>query len=201
MSVPSDLQRMTTITDSVFAVSVTLLAYSVRVPQALIGKPISLTELTPFLADISALVLSFCIASLFWLSHRRDLQKLKEATPRLIVTNLAFLLTLVLLPMSTHLFSATALTSTSAAIYSLNLFLAALARFAFRTQANALSMREKPARARTKLPEASASIFSIFIFGIALGAAFVNPRWSELFWTLGFFTPLIERLVRRANQA
>ena len=159
MSVPSDLQRLTTITDSVFAVSVTLLAYSVRVPQALIGKPITLPELVPFLADVGALVLSFCIASLFWLSHRRDLQKF------------------------------------------LNLFLAASVRLAFRMQANALARLEQPALARTKLPEASASIFSVCIFAIALGLAFVNPRWSEWFWALGFLNPLIESFVRRANRA
>ena len=63
MTLPSDLQRITMITDSVFAVSVTLLAHSVRLPVEVIGQAATLHDLTSFLDDLVALVLSFAIAS------------------------------------------------------------------------------------------------------------------------------------------
>ena len=201
MTRPSDLQRITMITDSVFAVSVTLLAHSVRLPVEVIGQAATLHDLTSFLDDLVALVLSFAIASMFWLAQRRDLRKVRIATTRLVILNLAFLLTLVLLPISTRLFSATSLTPLSAAFYSLNLLLASAARLAFRIEANSLADPEAFGSVPRRLPEITPSLYSISVFGASLLAAAFNPHLSELFWSLGFFTPLLERVVERINRA
>lgn len=97
MSDETDLARMARIGDSVFAVVVTLLAYRVRIPsrEALTGG--QLAPLQPFLTDLAAVVMSFIVASMFWIGHWRVFRRLD---PHAFGTSRLFLSTSLLMLLS-----------------------------------------------------------------------------------------------------
>lgn len=198
-ALPSDLQRITTIGDSVFAVALTLLASGIRVPASLSGKSLEVSDLQPLLLDMGAVVMSFCVASVFWLSHWVHLRKALRSTMPFLISDLAVLLCIILLPLSTRVLSAGPLSTVSAAIYSANLLAASLALMNFRRQALTLSVPSGEAVPTTRAPRFLASVYSLTVHGLALVAAFFDPWISLALWICAFLTPLIERFTNRLN--
>lgn len=196
---PTDLHRITTIGDSVFAVALTLLAVGVRLPPSLIGKSLEVSDLRPLLLDMGAVAMSFSVASVFWLSHWVYLRKVIRTTVPFLISNLAVLLCIILLPISTRLLSAGPLSTVSAAIYSANLLATSLAELLFRRQAVALWMPVGETVPQTRVPRNLASCYSLTVHSSALFAAFFDPRISLCLWLCAFLTPLIERFTKRLN--
>ncbi len=137
MTGETDLARIARIGDSVFAVTITLLAYRVRPPShdTLVSADVSLWA--PFLTDLAAVVLSFFVASVFWISHWRIFRRMRQSDMRFVALNLAFLGALILLPISTSLVSSD-FTRLGMMAYSINLFLAAAAGLFVRMHAQRL---------------------------------------------------------------
>ena len=196
---PTDLHRITTIGDSVFAVALTLLAVGVRLPPELLGKRLTGADLTPLLMDMGTVALSFCVASVIWLGHWVQLRRVTRTTVPFLIANLAVLLCIILLPMSTRLLSAGPLSTASAAVYSINLLATSLAVLVFRTQAAVLSRPEGAPPPRTRIWPALSSCFSLSLHSMALVAAFFDPRISVGLWLVAFSTPLVERWVQAVN--
>ena len=103
MTKSADLQRLASLSDCVFAVAMTLLAFSVRIPDLGLDPTKLPGELTRMWNEVSGLVLSFAIAALFWVGHFRLLRSLSRATVGLIYLNLFQLFWIVVLPISTSL--------------------------------------------------------------------------------------------------
>jgi uncharacterized membrane protein len=196
---PTDLHRIATIGDSVFAVALTLLAVGVRLPPDLIGRHLTGADLVPLLNDMGAIALSFCVASAFWLGHGVHLRRAVRTTVPFLIANLAVLLCIVLLPISTRLLSAGPLSTASAAVYSANLLATSLALLVFRRQAMRMSLPEGVAPPPTRIPQTLGSYFSLTIHSAALAAAFFKPHLSMSLWILAFTTPVFEAWVRRVN--
>ena len=196
---PSDLQRITTIGDSVFAVALTMLAVGIRLPPSLNGKSLGATDLQPLLLDMAAVAMSFCVASVFWLSHWVCLRKVIRSTVPFLISNLAVLLCIILLPLSTRLLSAGPLSKVSAAIYSTNLLATSLAALIFKRQTLALSVPAGETAPTTRFPRELASFYSLTAHSSALVAAFFNPWISLALWFCALLTPLIERLTNQLN--
>ncbi|MDB5818132.1 MAG: hypothetical protein JWQ11_1772 [Rhizobacter sp.] len=197
----SDLQRITTIGDSVFAVALTLLAAGVRLPPDLMGKSLTAADLAPMLSDMSAVALSFCVASVFWLGHWVYLRKVVRTTVPFLVSNLAVLLCIILLPISTRILSAGPTSTASAAVYSANLLATSFAEMLFRRQAVAMSV---PLGAPPPPPRVHRHLAPIIALGVhtgALVAAFIDPNISVWLWLSAFFIPGIEAWVHRKNRA
>jgi len=196
---PSDLHRITTIGDSVYAVALTLLAVGVRMPPDLVGRRLTGADLLPMLTDMGAIALSFCVASVFWLSHWVHLRRAVRTTVPFLIANLAVLLGIILLPISTRLLSAGPLSNASAAVYSANLLATSLALLVFRRQAALMSLPPGETPAPTRVSPTLGSYFALTAHSGALIAAFFNPHWSLSLWFLAFGTPLVEAWVRRVN--
>jgi len=99
------LERFIFFSDGVFAICITLLVIEIKVPslskltdQALL-QYLSATSLKFF-----GFLLSFCIIGHYWIVHHRIFGYVKKSTSLLLWLNLAFLLTIVLLPFSSGLF-------------------------------------------------------------------------------------------------
>lgn len=197
--VPTDLQRITTIGDSVFAVALTLIAVGIRLPPELIGKSLTAADLVPLLNDMGAVVLSFCVASVIWLGHWVHLRKAVRTTVPFLIANLTVLLCIILLPISTRLLSAGPLSTASAVVYGVNLLATSLSEFVFRRLANVLALPEGQSLPPTRVPRELGSSYALTIHTSALVAAFFDPHWSVTLWLLAFGTPLIERWVQRVN--
>ena len=103
MAKSAELQRLASLSDCVFAVAMTLLAFNVRVPEQGVDRAKLPGELTRMFGESYGLVLSFAITAMFWVGHVRLLRSLAQATPALIYLVLLQLFWIVLLPISTSL--------------------------------------------------------------------------------------------------
>jgi uncharacterized membrane protein len=100
----ADLQRLASLSDCVFAVAMTLLAFSVRIPDQGLDKAKLPDELIRMFWESSGLVVSFVSAAMFWIGHFRLLRSLTHVSGGLIYLSLLQLFWIVLLPISTSLF-------------------------------------------------------------------------------------------------
>ena len=99
-----EMRRFETLSNTIFGVAMTLLAY--RVPREPFATP------DPKWADIwhsygshlSTLLLSFIVAGMFWYSHQLRLAYAPETRRIEVIVNLLFLLSIILLPVTTGLY-------------------------------------------------------------------------------------------------
>src|SRR6476620_7776241 len=102
------LARMILFSDAVFAIAITLLALEIKVPAfdrhtATDAQLVeSLGELIP---KFFGFLTSFFIIGLYWTVHHRLFGFVVNYTYKLLWLNLAFLLTIVLMPFSTAFYS------------------------------------------------------------------------------------------------
>lgn len=98
------LRRLEALSDTVFGVAMTFLAYRLPVPDPLGPVPSWRSLVSALGPHLVALLLSFCIAVIFWLSHHRRLVLAPCPGPAAILLNLVFLLLIILLPITSDLF-------------------------------------------------------------------------------------------------
>lgn len=189
----SDLVRIARIGDSVFAVTLTLLAYRVRIPSeaALLGG--KLGPLLPFLSDLGAVVLSFFVASMFWLSRLRVFRRMQKSDITFVGLNLAFYGAMILLPISTSLLSAD-VSALGRVVYSGNLFLASTFNLFLRRHA-----RRIDPEAFGKGPLLLSPALSMLVFGSAAIVSLYSPTGAIVLWNCALLTPWID--TRRGMRA
>ncbi len=87
-----EMRRLESLSNTIFGVAMTLLAYDLPKSGAFARLP-NWTDLYHlYIAKLSALVLSFIIAGLFWMSHHRRLARQPEGSRLVVFINLIFLL-------------------------------------------------------------------------------------------------------------
>lgn len=103
-NVNSQLKRIITITDSVFAVALTLLVIDIKLPE--ISSPtdnILWNSLKDLKWTILGFIISFFIVGYYWSVHHRIFGYVIKYTNRLLWINLMFLFTVILLPFTSGL--------------------------------------------------------------------------------------------------
>ena len=93
--------RIAALVDGIFAVAMTLLTFSIRIPEHGVDPAKLPGELARMWNESFGLVLSFAIAAMFWVGHFRLLRSLSCATLALIYLNLFQLFWIAVLPIST----------------------------------------------------------------------------------------------------
>ena len=84
MTKSADLRRLASLSDCIFAVAMTLLTFSVRIPDHGVDPAKLPEELTRMWNESFGLVLSFAIAAMFWIGHFHLLRSLScDAWPDL----------------------------------------------------------------------------------------------------------------------
>jgi len=106
-SLGMSLSRIVSFSDGVFAVAITLLVLSIKVPVlrpevADRELPRALLHLSPI---FTAYVISFLVVGLFWIGHHRVFGLFKRYDRGLLWLNLIFLMTIVFVPFPTSLIS------------------------------------------------------------------------------------------------
>lgn len=181
-------RRLEVLSDTVFGISMTLLAYSLPTPATYRSAPSwrQLSEsMTPHL---KALLLGFIVAGLFWLSHQRRLAASGSIDRRCIFANFSFLLGIIVLPVTTNLYGAFGNAGDVVPIYGVHLLFLALMNAAlwvlvlFGTNANK-SMQ------RTVLI-APAFVASVDVVALIL-ALMRNPAAPYL-WYLALADPVVD---------
>lgn len=96
------LPRLISISDGVFAVAMTFLAFTVRLPAVGPGgvRPPVGEALRLMLPQLYTLAIAFFAAARFWVIHHSIFSSLKRADSVIVALNLMVLLTLVLLPIT-----------------------------------------------------------------------------------------------------
>ena len=99
-----EMRRFEALSNTIFGVAMTLLAYDIPRRQLSTDNPDWAAIWSTYELPLLALLLGFIIAGLFWFSHQRRLVYEPDGTRLAVVGNLIFLLSIVALPLSTGLY-------------------------------------------------------------------------------------------------
>jgi TMEM175 potassium channel family protein len=183
-----EMRRLESLSNTVFGVAMTLLAYDLPKTGTFASLP-NWTDLYRLYAGrLSALVLSFIIAGLFWFSHHRRLARQPEAGRGIVILNLFFLLSIILLPVTNGLYSNYRLSSAVAVLYGIHLTIIA--------GLNALLWW---LCGKHSWHEVAGAIFPVLVFVPGTVVAAFAPQYVQYFWGIAFFALLVRRFAARSG--
>ncbi len=186
------MRRLESLSNTIFGVAMTLLAYDL--PRATqFGHAPGWTELYHLYASrLVALVLSFVIAGVFWVSHHRRLARQPYAGRAVVFINLAFLLLIILLPVSNGLYGNYGQSNAVAVLYGLHLTGIA----AFNAWLWWIATRGQPSR-----PELAGALFPLLLLLPGTALATVAPQYAQYLWLAAFGGVLAHRFAGRRTAA
>lgn len=124
------LERLILFTDAVFAIAITLLAIEIKIPE-FEGRPADAEvweRMLWLIPKFIGFLTGFAVIALYWVAHHRIFRFLRNYDQKLLWLNLLFLLSIVLMPFSSGLFSSYATVKAPFTIYAINIILTALAQ-------------------------------------------------------------------------
>jgi uncharacterized membrane protein len=187
-----EMRRMESLSNTVFGVAMTLLAYGLPKVGVFKGTPGWYDLYQLYAGEVAGLVLSFIIAGLFWISHQRRLARQPYGTRRVVIVNLFFLLSIILLPVTNGLYSNYRLSSAVSVLYGLHLTLIA--------SLNALLWWFTRGHGEHG-PETTRAIFPILVFVPATLMALVAPQYAQYVWFLAFGGFFVRRFADRRRKS
>jgi uncharacterized membrane protein len=189
-----EMRRLEDLSNTIFGVAMTLLAYRFPTGQFLNGAPVWSTLWSTYHSQIVALLLSFVVAGMFWISHQRRLAYEPLATRSVVYLNLLFLLSIIALPITTGLYGTHGNAHDIVVLYSSHL--AVMSGLNTVLWLLACLPRNQPYRVVSPM-------FASGIFFTATFVAFVAPQTyiTPFMWCGAFATPVIEAILatRRRN--
>jgi uncharacterized membrane protein len=183
-----EMRRLEALSNTIFGVAMTLLAYDLPKASRFANAPAWIDLVNAYAQPLIALMISFIIAGVFWLSHHRRLIFAPEGSRGEVFLNLIFLLSIVMLPVTNGLYGAYRLDSVVAVSYGLHLTVIAglnalLWILALRGHGN---------------PELLATaVFPVFALAFGTAVAVVAPSVAQFTWWLAFGAPLAGWAARR----
>jgi hypothetical protein len=185
-----EMRRLEQLSNTIFGVAMTLLAYGMPAAPSLAQAP-SWTDLYhTYTQHIAALMLSFIIAGMFWISHHRRLVIAPEAGRGTVFLNLLFLLSIVVLPATNGLYGSYRASSVVAVVYGGHLTLIS----ALNGVLWIIALQGRSSYWSILAP----AIFPVAVFLLGTVTAFFAPNVGPFFWFLAFASPLIGRLAQRS---
>jgi uncharacterized membrane protein len=178
-----EMRRLEMLSNTVFGVAMTLLANDLPRTGQFSGLPDWNDLYHLYAGRLAALILSFIIAGLFWISHHRRLARQPHGGRGTVLLNLVFLLSIILLPVSNGLYSSYGMSSAVAMLYGLHLTVIAVLN----------AWLWWLAVGRRWRAELIPSIFPILVFLPGTAIAAVSPHYAQYFWLLAFGGLLLNR--------
>jgi uncharacterized membrane protein len=186
-----EMRKLEQLSNTIFGVAMTLLAYDLPKAAQFDHLPEWKDLYHVFGGRLAGMALSFIIAGVFWLSHQRRLTRQPMGSRLVVMLNLLFLLSIILLPVTNGLYGNYGMSGAVAVLYGLNL--TAIAGF------NALLWRL--ALGPGYHPELLAASFPLLLFIPGTIVAAIEPRYAMYFWLLAFFGLVIRRLASSRDEA
>src|SRR5262245_60210319 len=186
-----EMRRLESLSNTIFGVAMTLLAYDLPKAGVFTSAPDWSDLSHVYLGKLSGFALSFIIAGVFWIGHHRRLARQPEGSRSMVMLNLLFLLSIVLLPVTNGLYINYGMSNAVAVLYGLHLSVigglnAALWWTVMRGWRN----------------EFIAALFPPLFFLSGTAVAAVAPRYAPYLWFLAFGALLIHRVLSpRASKA
>jgi uncharacterized membrane protein len=171
-----------------FGVAMTLLATAL-VPhiEQLTGS--ALEMMNSLREPLGAVVLSFAISAIYWISQQRRLSMTEQLTPWQTTLHLIFLFLIVLLPISTGLFAHSGSTAASVAIFGSHITLISAVNLALWITVH---------RRAEAWPALVPATLALVALGAALAIGLVRPGLAQYLWYAALAIQPLTRLVRRA---
>jgi len=187
-----EMRRMEALSNTIFGVAMTLLAYQVPKEKFATTDPKWGDILQSYGSHLLALLLSFVVAGMFWYSHQRRLAYAPEARRVEVLVNLLFLLSVIVLPVTTALYGNYNDSAAVTALYGFNLALMSIL--------NAILWVIAAAAQRDRLATVT-PVFSMVIFIVAAILAVLAPQFAKFVWPLGFLSPILAAYLERGQAA
>jgi uncharacterized membrane protein len=183
-----DMQRLEVLSNIIFGVAMTLLAYRVPTAQFPNGEPVWSTIWAAYHSQVVALLLSFVVAAMFWFGHQRRLAYEPLATRSVVYLNLLFLLSVIVFPITTGLYGIYGNARDVIVLYSGHL--------AVMSGLNAILWVLASLR-RGQPDRVVGSIFATVMFIAATLVALIasNLYIAQFMWGCAFATPVIEGIM------
>lgn len=182
-----EMRRLESLSNTIFGVAMTLLAYDLPRASQFAQAP-GWTELYHVYGSrLLALVLSFIIAGVFWISHHRRLARQPHAHRGVVLINLVFLLSIILLPVTTGLEGSYGESRAVAVVYGLHLSsIAGLNSWLWWIATGNQHPR----------PELAGALSPLLMLLPGTAVAAVAPQYAQFIWVLAFGGLLAHRFVR-----
>src|ERR1700674_799149 len=186
-----EMRRFEALSHTIFGVAMTLLAYNIPKERLVAAAPNWGAIWHAYAAQLLALLLSFLVAGMFWFSHQRRLAYAPEASRLAVLLNLMFLLSIILLPMTTGLYGTYTDVADVIALYGFHLALIAALNVVLWLIA---------AAPRRDWSVIGAPAFSTLIFLVASIVALFAPHLTKFLWPLAFIAPVVASFVERKSR-
>jgi len=188
-----EMRRLEDLSNTIFGVAMTLLAYRFPTGQFLDGAPVWATIWYAYQSQIVALLLSFVVAGMFWISHQRRLVYEPTAPRSIVYINLLFLLSIVALPITTGLYGTYGNARDIVVLYSCHLTV--MGGLNTVLWLLACLPRSQPYRV-------IAPTFATAIFFAATFVALVAPQTyiAPFMWCGAFATPVVDAIIARRRR-
>jgi uncharacterized membrane protein len=183
-----EMRRIEALSNTIFGVAMTLLAYQTPKDGLLTADPKWVDIWHAYGSHLSALLLSFIVAGMFWYSHQRRLAYAPEASRVEVIINLLFLLSIILLPVTTGLYGNYMASRDVTALYGFNLTLISMLN---------TSLWMIAAVPRRDWVPTFAPLVVTAIFVVALVAGLFEPYLTRFMWPLAFISPLLAACAER----
>jgi uncharacterized membrane protein len=177
-----EMRRLESLSNTIFGVAMTLLAYDLPKAAVFTAAPSWSDLVQAYSGKLGGFALSFIIAGLYWFSHHRRLARQPVGSRGVVILNLLFLLSIVLLPVTNGLYTNYALSSAVAVLYGLHLTaIAGLNAFLWWTIMGGWRH------------ETVASLFPLLVFVPGTIVAAFAPQVAPFLWFIAFGGLLIRR--------
>ena len=180
---PFEMRRLEMLSNTIFGVAMTLLAYDLPKASSFKEAPTWISLINVYAQPVIALTISFVVAGLFWFSHHRRLARQPEAGRGIVILNLLFLLSIILLPVTNGLYGNYRLSSAVAVLYGIHLTIIA--------GLNALLWWFCRSHSWHDI---AGAIFPVLVFVPGTVIAAIAPQYVQYFWCLAFLAVLMRRL-------
>jgi uncharacterized membrane protein len=191
-----EMRRLEALSNTIFGVAMTLLAYNLPKGEILIGAPVWSTIWAAYQSQIGALLISFVVAGMFWISHQRRLTYQPHATRPVLYLNLLFLLSIILLPVTTGLYGTYGNTRDIVVLYSCHLI-------ALSALNGILWLLAGLTRGQPSVAAGMAFTSSVFVLATLFALIAPQTYIAPWLWNCAFATPIIDGFFerRRKNRA
>jgi uncharacterized membrane protein len=180
-----EMRRLESLSNTIFGVAMTLLAYDAPKASNFSSAP-SWSDLhQAYAGRLSGLALSFIIAGIFWFSHHRRLVRQPWGSRWVVLLNLLFLLSIILLPVTNGLYGNFGASDVVVVLYGLHL--TAIASL------NALLWLL--ATHDGSYLEAAGSVYTVLILSAGTVVAWFAPHDAQFVWYFAFGGLVMRRLV------
>lgn len=188
-----EMRRLEALSNTIFGVAMTLLAYNVPRGQILNGAPVWSAIWVAYQSQLIALLISFVVAGMFWISHQRRLAFQPHATRPVLYLNLLFLLSIILLPVTTGLYGTYGNTRDIVVLYSCHLIVLAGSNGFLWLLAGL--QRGQPS-------VAAGMAFTTTVFVLATLFALIAPQTyiAQWLWSCAFATPILDGFLERRRR-